>query len=376
LPNVLTHLKDAGSGAAAMCLDEMQHHKVQISKNDTGATLFNATFGLRVRPDRFGYLWLTNHQIQSLREFIAAADDDPADIERDIIEVEPIRPQERRNVLTLVEAEVKVSYLGRSTVIPATPTWARGQRLDVILDGAPAGLITAALWKLGSLAPSTMRSLPARLVLPAAAADCLGILLHLRLADKDDVHDAAVVGWALAVATGFALAVPKMQYRFRMSDGSPLFPATAGSLGAAVALGNYWSQLGRWRLPALGLLMSLPTLGAHRSIRTMRSVLWETAFTVMAFGSTLRLQERADEERALVVDGALTNYLSHVALAAAVAGREELDWYATQIAIARRELRRLRLQLGDLAEDLLLQTKQAEQWVRSQQRLLPGERSS
>lgn len=374
LAPMLRILTEAGSMEAADAWRSMDDRKAAIASDPTGNTLFHACFSQPVRPDDLGFLWLTNRQISSLHRFIDAADTAPRDITQDHIEIRLLGPSERRNVVTLLEAEVEVSYLGHTTVLAAMPSWVRGQRLGVIVDGAPAAFLGAAAWKLSTTAPSTMASLPMWFVAPAVLADALGMLLHWRIAHDEARHDGIVVGWSLAAAAAFCLTAPQVQRRFEMPDGSALCPATAGSLGAAVLLGNYWPRAGHWRWPALLVLSVLPVAGLHPSLRSRRRSLWELSFTLMAFGAAIGLQRRADDERAMLVDEELAKYVEQMRRATFASAREELDWFAKNARIVRLEASRLRRQLDGLTPGLVAAALQTEQWVRRERRAMERRR--
>lgn len=371
--STLVALREAGSDQAAQAIADIDRRKAKIVASGEGNTLMSIanSFDIPVEPGRYFHLWLTNRQLDEVRRFIDQADSAPIDPQQDTLKVSMTSPSERRKVHTLLETDLTVRYLGHQGKIETEKSFRQGQRLGILLDGAPAGLAGAAVWKLGTSHPLPAGSLPFRVVAPSVAFDLLGILVHWKFMD-DRQHDAVTVLHSMVVATGFAMVVPYTQDRLFMDDGSPIHPSTLGALGCAVVLGNYWGRLGSWRYAALGWLLLLPVIGSHPDMREVHHLIWELCFVAMAFLGTLGFQDVADAEAARVVDDELQANINRMIQTVRDLRLSELEIFDDQVAMAKREIDRLSAELGEEAPLLLEQANSVGAWVRHERRRTRG----
>lgn len=363
---LLSRLQLAGSTAAGEAIAELDARKVEVSGSNTGSTLLEAS-PVAVEPQDLLFVWLTNRQRDELLRFIGDADRNPdADRREDSLEVELVDERHRRNVTTLIEAELRVSYLGQATTIQALPSYAKGQPLTLILNSTPAGMAGAAVWKLTTARPVPSWSMPMGSVLPFAVADLLTVVVHRStLGFAPAIHDHLVLACSAINSVGFAVAADRAQRRFNHGGTFPLCPTTAGFLGTSLLVGNYWNRLSRLRYAFLAVAVAGPMIAARRHpSRSWWLPLWEGCFAAMPCLAARNLQERMDREKAAVVNDAMDVYLDGVRRAAHDAALDVVERVGRHARLIRTETTRLRTELDDLeVADTMRQALRIQRWA-------------
>ncbi|HUP22488.1 MAG TPA: hypothetical protein VNB06_06060, partial [Thermoanaerobaculia bacterium] len=328
-------MKSAPARAAAA---EQAARPASETSKEKGSTLFEVAGPVPIEPEAARSLWLTDHQARRLARFAAQMEEAPLDADDEVFTL--IGGLDAFG-LPATGQHFCSRYLGDNIeVTPDRPV------VQWIIDGAPAGLAGAAVWKLLNWERLASGVLPARALLVPAAIDVGGIAVHL-VVRRTQLRSRVVPAIATCNALLFAEMIRRTPHPPTMADGTPAFPATSGTLGPLIVLGNYWNQLGRERYAALTVLAGIVLFAPPPERRSIDTAIYELCFAAMAFFGAKGLQERTDSERDWVTRQFQQDYQRAVSDAHRAATADQLTYYRNQLRLVRYELRRRDLQFDE-----------------------------
>jgi hypothetical protein len=322
---VLAALGVFGSAPAeAASREQTQHPLETIQATPGGMTALDAAdaSGVAIEPETAWTTWLDGSQVTQLADFVRATD---AANPSATIDVEPVV-----RVVATRRAGVLVRYRGVSSTLSRAST-----RPDVRIDPVAMSLLLGAILKAITPITAGMRRAPA---LGAAAID-LGTSLHYMRSAPSDRDRPTVLGAAFTSAAVFDAAAALGFSTNHGASGELAFPATNGSIGAALALARYAPDARRSRGAAAALLFAMWAMASRRPIRANPiAAVAELCFLAISATATAGVDARIDHERT-ELERALERQLHEQVEAARHRGvRFELDRYRSQLLLAHREL--------------------------------------